>query len=121
MNNVNSQAVSAVLSALCAAAIFFQFHDQFWWPVDEGVYAYVAQRANAGDIIHRDIIDLHTGYGNILNALSFPVFGEDLLSLRYPLVLISAFQCFVAFILLRDRGPWVGGGGTLPVCPPGDT
>lgn len=110
-----SLAISATLSSLCAGCIFFLFHDQFWWPVDEGVYAYVAQRANAGDVIHRDIIDLHTGYGNILNALSFRVFGEDLLSLRYPLVLLAAFQCVVTFVLLRRRGAWVAFAGTFTV------
>jgi hypothetical protein len=43
------------------AALLWQFHDRFWWPVDEGVYGYVAQRLLAGDVIHRDLIDLHGG------------------------------------------------------------
>ena len=96
--------IAAVLALLCTSAIMIHFYDQFWWPADEGVYAYVAQRANAGDIIHRDIIDLHSGYGNALNAWAFRKFGEDLLSLRYPLVLIAFLQSCIAFVLLKDKG-----------------
>ncbi len=96
--------IAAVLSLVCVSVIMLHYHDQFWWPVDEGVYAYVAQRANAGDIIHRDIIDLHSGYGNALNAWAFRMFGEDLLSLRYPLVLIAFLQSCIAFVLLKDKG-----------------
>ena len=96
--------IAAVLALLCTSAIMIHFYDQFWWPADEGVYAYVAQRANAGDIIHRDIIDLHSGYGNALNALAFRMFGEDLLSLRYPLVVIAFVQSCIAFVLLKDKG-----------------
>ena len=74
---------------LLSGLILFHFHDQFWWGPDEGVYAYVAQRFLAGDTIHRDLIDIHPGYGNLLNILAFFVFGEDLLSLRYPLVVLT--------------------------------
>lgn len=104
-----------LLALISVAVIFFNYHDQFWWPVDEGVYAYVAQRANAGDIIHRDIIDLHGGYGNLLNALAFRVFGEDLLSLRYPLVAISFAQCIIAFVLLKEHGRAVALVGAITV------
>lgn len=96
--------IAAVLALLCTSAIMVFFYDQFWWPADEGVYAYVAQRANAGDVIHRDVIDLHSGYGNALNALAFRMFGEDLLSLRYPLVVIAFVQSCIAFVLLKDKG-----------------
>ena len=54
-------ALWACATTLGVALILSIFHDQFWWPVDEGVYAYVAQRANAGDILNRDLIDLHAG------------------------------------------------------------
>ena len=50
---------------LLSGLILFHFHDQFWWGPDEGVYAYVAQRFLAGDTIHRDLIDIHPGYGNL--------------------------------------------------------
>lgn len=115
MTDIRHYAGAALLSLLCVSAIMLHYHDQFWWPVDEGVYAYVAQRANAGDIIHRDLIDLHGGYGNVLNALAFRVFGEDLLSLRYPLVAITALQCIITFVLLKVRGAVVAFVGVFAV------
>mgnify|MGYP001197618144 FL=1 len=89
---------------LLSGLILFHFHDQFWWGPDEGVYAYVAQRFLAGDTIHRDLIDIHPGYGNLLNILAFFVFGEDLLSLRYPLVVLTLLQGAAALWLLRPQG-----------------
>jgi hypothetical protein len=115
MTGTRHHAGTALLSLLCVSAIMVHYHDQFWWPVDEGVYAYVAQRANAGDIIYRDLIDLHGGYGNALNTLAFRVFGEDLLSLRYPLVVITALQCIITFVLLKNRGAAVVLVGVLAV------
>lgn len=94
--------LSATLGT-CAALVWY-FHDRFWWPVDEGVYAYVAQRINAGDVPHRDLIDLHAGYVNLLHALAFRLFGEDLVSLRYPLALLTIVQAWLAVLLLRPRG-----------------
>lgn len=108
-------AIAALLWLAAAAAVLVTFHDQFWWPPDEGVYAYVAQRANAGDVIHRDLIDLHAGYGNALNAWAFRVFGEDLLSLRYPLVAITLVQGAIAFLLLRRRGAAAAFAGAFAV------
>lgn len=89
----------------CATLIWY-FHDRFWWPVDEGIYAYVAQRLNAGDVLHRDLIDLHAGYVNWLHAVAFRIFGEDLLSLRYPLAGLTLIQAGLAASLLRPIGPW---------------
>lgn len=99
-------ALSLALSLGLSAIILWYFHDRFWWPVDEGVYAYVAQRMLAGDVLHRDLIDLHAGYVNIVHALAFKLFGEDLLSLRYPLVLLTLAQAAFAWRLLAPAGPW---------------
>lgn len=115
MTPLHRHLVPALPGLLCVAVIMTVYHDQFWWPVDEGVYAYVAQRANAGDVIHRDLIDLHGGYGNILNAWAFRLFGEDLLSLRYPLVALTVLQCAVALILLRTLGPTVAFAGVVTI------
>lgn len=90
---------------ICAGFIWY-FHDRFWWPVDEGIYAYVAQRLNAGDVLHRDLVDLHAGYVNWLNALAFRVFGEDLLSMRYPLAGLTLIQACLAALLLLPKGIW---------------
>lgn len=107
----------AVLTAalgLCAALLWY-FHNWFWWPVDDGVYAYVAQRINAGDVMHRDLIDLHAGYVNLLHALAFRIFGEDLLSLRYPLAGLTLIQAGLAAALFWPRGPWQAASAALVV------
>lgn len=103
MLSVRATLVMAAAFGLSIALLWF-FHDRTWWPPDEGVYAYVAQRLLAGDALHRDLIDLHGGYVNLLHALALRVFGEDLLSLRYPLVLLTVVQSLLAASLLRPKG-----------------
>lgn len=65
-----------------SASILIYFHDKFWWPPDDGAYAYVAARISAGDVLNRDIQDIHMGYVNFLNALAFKLFGLQLVSIR---------------------------------------
>lgn len=108
-------AFGAAVSAVFTVAVLARFHDMFWWPPDEGVYAYVAQRMLAGDTIHRDVIDLHAGYGNLLNALAFCLFGEDLLTLRYPLLALTALQCAIGFGLLARHGALVATAGAIGI------
>lgn len=115
MTDLRQHIGTGLLAFASIGAILFWFHDQFWWPVDEGVYAYVAQRALAGDVLHRDLIDLHGGYGNLVNILAFQIFGEDLLSLRYPLVGITLLQCAFAYVLLARHGRAVAATGAVAV------
>ena len=75
------------LLALVAVAgvnvwILWTFHDQHWYPADEGNYAHVAERILQGDVLHRDIQDLHAGLINFVNAGAFAAFGLDLVSMR---------------------------------------
>lgn len=95
--------------AFCAmlvitATILIYFHDRFWWPPDEGAYAYVAERILAGDVLNRDVHDIHMGYVNFLNALAFRLFGYQLVSLRLPLVAAGLIQACVIFFLFKPRG-----------------
>ncbi len=99
-----------VLATLGVVAHFF---DRFWWPPDEGVYAYVAERMVGGDILYRDVQDLHAGYVQLLNAAAFALLGIDLVSLRYPLALATVLQAVLVFFLLRPRGPLVAASGGL--------
>lgn len=103
----DQRSLTALSSAttVCVGLIWY-FHDRFWWPVDEGIYAYVAQRLNAGDVLHRDLIDLHAGYVNILHAFAFRMFGEDLVSLRYVLAGLTLLQACLAALLLWPKGIW---------------
>jgi hypothetical protein len=99
-------AAAMAASLAVVATLLWTFHDRFWWAVDEGVYAYVAQRILAGDVPHRDLVDLHGGYVNYLHALAFQLFGEDLVSLRYPLALLTFIQSLLAGWLLAPGKRW---------------
>ena len=68
------------------AAVLGYYHDRFWWPPDEGLYAHVADRVARGEVLNRDVQNIHPGYHALANALWLVLFGDDLVSLRYPLV-----------------------------------
>lgn len=92
------------LSALFAAAVWGRFHDRFWYPPDEGNYAHVAERMLDGQVLNRDVQDVHAGYINVLNAGAMGLFGRDLLSLRYPLAAASILQAAAATWLFLPQG-----------------
>jgi hypothetical protein len=85
------------------ALLLWGFHDRYWYPVDEGVYAHLAERLLAGEVLHVDIVDFHPGYGDFLNAAAFRMFGTDLVSLRYPLIAGALLQSLFVFALLQRR------------------
>jgi hypothetical protein len=90
-------------AVLVSAAILWHFHDRFWYPSDEGIFANQAERVASGERLNVDVQDVHAGYGTFLNAAAFRAFGADLLSLRYPLIAAAFVQSCVAFVLLRRR------------------
>ncbi len=92
------------LTAVVALAIVAWFHNRFWWPPDEGVYAYVAQRVLRGDVLNGDVQDMHAGLVHFIHALAFRLFGEDLLSLRYPLAALTVVQTILVWRVLAPRG-----------------
>lgn len=95
----------AFLLAMAAAAIVLgYFHDRFWWPPDDGAYGYVAERILAGDVLNRDIQDIHAGYIDFANAAALALFGMDLVSLRYPLAILTILQAGLLFWLFADFG-----------------
>ena len=98
---------------LATVGVVVHFFDRFWWAPDEGVYAYVAGRIVGGDVLYRDVQDLHAGYVQLLNAAAFALLGIDLISLRYPLALVTVLQAGLVFLLLRPRGPLVAVSGGL--------
>jgi len=99
------QAAWAFASLAFTATILVYFHDRTWWPPDDGVYGYVAQRILAGDVLNGNLRDIHAGYVNFLHAAALWMFGEDLVSLRYPLVALTLLQSAFAYRLLLPRGP----------------
>jgi len=95
------------------AALLAHFHDRFWWPPDDGAYGYAAQRMLAGDVLNGNLQELHLGYIGFLHVAAFWLFGEDLLSLRYPLVAITLAQAGIGYWLLLPRGPAYAAVGTV--------
>jgi hypothetical protein len=107
------RAAALALALAGSALLLFVFHDRFWWGPDEGAYAHVAERILQGDVLNRDVQDMHAGAINFVNALAFWLFGLDLVSLRYPIVLLGMVQAFLAFRLLEPRGLAVAAVGSL--------
>lgn len=97
--------VAAALGAIVVLWILGAHYDRFWWPADEGAYAHIARMLLRGGVLHRDVQDIHAGYVNFANAGAFLLFGEDMLSLRYPLVAMGIGQAVLAFLMFRRRGP----------------
>ncbi len=96
--------VCALAAALLAsAAILWHFHDRFWYPSDEGIYANQAERFASGERLNLDVQEVHAGYGTFVNAAAFRLFGTDLVSLRYPLIAAAFLESCIAFALLRRR------------------
>jgi len=106
---------AAVLVVVLLVTILMMaiFHNRFWAPGDEGNYAHTAERLLAGEILNRDIQDVHAGYINFVNAAAFSVFGIRLVSLRYPLAILTVIQSGLMFLLLRPRGLLSAGVGAL--------
>ena len=92
------------LVCACNAALLWFFHNRYWYPTDDGFYAHIAERLLAGEILNRDVQDIHPGYIHVVHVVAFKLFGIDLLSLRYPLIAAAFIQAIVTFALLRQRG-----------------
>ena len=97
-----------LLVAAFAATIMVAFHDRSWWPPDEGGYSHRAERILAGEVLNRDIQDIRPGLINFTNALAFAVFGDDLVSLRYPLIVLGVLQACLMLGLFQRRDPVAG-------------
>lgn len=78
-----------------------------WWPIDDSVFAHLAERVLQGDVYGVDVHDFHGGYHTYLNALLFKVFGADTAVLRYPFLVVCAVQSMLAAHLLRRSGFWI--------------
>lgn len=105
--------VSVAAAVIAVSAIIVGFFDTFWWPPDEGAYAYVAQRLLRGDVLNRDIQDIHAGYVNFANAAALSLFGESLLSLRYPLAIMAWVQAAMVFWMFRRDGAAVAAAAAI--------
>ena len=93
-----------IVVALVSTLLMIVYHDRFWAPADEGKFAHVAERILLGEALHRDVQDLHAGYINFVNAAAFALFGVRMVSMRYPLALLTVIQAGLMFLVLKRAG-----------------
>src|SRR5687767_11264029 len=93
-----------ILVVLVSTLVMVVYHDRFWAPADEGKFAHVAERILLGEALHRDVQDLHAGYINFVNAATFSLFGVRMVSMRYPLALLTVIQAGLMFLVLKRGG-----------------
>jgi len=104
-----------IVGALVLALDLFvlvHLHDRFWWPPDDGAYAHPAERMLHGEVLHRDVREAHPG-PHFVNAAALALFGDRLVSLRYPLVAAAAAQALLVFLLLLPAGELAAAAGAL--------
>jgi len=93
-----------IVVVLVSSLVMIVYHDRFWAPADEGKFAHVAERMLLGEALHRDVQDLHAGYINFVNAAAFSLFGVRIVSMRYPLALLTIIQAGLMFMVLKRGG-----------------
>jgi hypothetical protein len=85
--------------SLLNGAILVYFHDRFWWPPDDAVYAHTAERILDGEVLNKDVEEIHTGYIHFVHVAAFANFGVKLVSLRYPLIIVGFLQSLLVFLI----------------------
>ena len=95
-------AFAACLAFACA--VLGYVHNRHWNAFDDGAYLHIADRMLDGEVLHRDVQDVHAGYINFANAAALWLFGNDAVSPRYPLVAMGLVNAALAFWLLAPRG-----------------
>lgn len=102
-----NQTTAFIIFVLLHSSILYYFHDRFWSAATDGQSALTAQRINQGEVLFRDIHDPHPGYIHWLNALSMRIFGEDPVSLRYPVTILIFTGGSLLFWLFFSQSPWL--------------
>ena len=100
------QLAAAAFAAACGLLVPLAYFDQFSWFPDDGAYAYVASQILDGAVLNLDVQDVHAGYINFFNAAALALFGESFVSLRWPLVILTALQSLLVFFVTLENGRW---------------
>jgi hypothetical protein len=90
-------------AAIVNGGLLWHFHNRYWYPTDDGLYAHIAERLLSGEVLNLDVQDIHPGYIHFLHAGAFWFFGPDMVSLRYPLIVAGFVQAYLVYALLRRR------------------
>jgi len=102
--NYASLSVTIILNFILLAS----FYDATWAPADDGIYAHLGERILSGEIANRDFQSIHAGHINFVNAASMWMFGPQLVSLRYPIILIGLLQAAMIHLVFSRFWPWLG-------------
>lgn len=97
-----------------AAVLGYAYLGRGWIPHDVGTLGHAAERVLAGELPHRDFVDVYTGGQAMLHALAFRVFGVELMTLRF--VFFGAYLLWVPTVWLVARsfaGPALAAASTL--------
>ncbi len=92
------------VAVLLNLGLLWFFHNRYWCPADDGVFAHVAERILHGEVLHRDVQEAHPGLVNFINALMLRIFGVDFVSLRYPLVFMTVIEAAISYRLILPLG-----------------
>ncbi|HEX3184617.1 MAG TPA: hypothetical protein VHQ94_07465 [Pyrinomonadaceae bacterium] len=95
--------LALLVVSLFNAVVLIHFHDRFWWPPDEGVYAHTAERMLNGEVLNKDVEEIHTGYTHFIHMASFAAFGTRLVSMRYPLIAAGFLQSLLMLLIFAPR------------------
>jgi hypothetical protein len=104
---------TAALVLLVSGVLLIIYHDRSWWGPDDGNFAHVAERILDGEVLNRDVQDVHAGYINFANAGAMALFGREIVSMRYPLIVLALGQALLVFALLGERGTWAAACGAM--------
>ena len=96
-----------------ALLVLGYLHDRQWNAYDDGAYLHVADRMLHGEVLNRDVQDVHAGYINFANAGAMWLFGNDAVSPRYPLVAMGLVNAAVVFWLLAPYGTLASVAGSV--------
>ena len=99
-----SLSVTIILNFL----LLVSFYDTTWAPADDGTYAHIGERILSGEISNKDFQSLHPGLINFVTAASMWMFGSELVSLRFPLILLGLLQGIMVHLLFSRIWPWLG-------------
>ena len=112
-----SRPFTLVICAFTLLAAFFYMHHYMlrgWVSHDEGTLAGTAERVLRGQLPHRDFDDVYTGGLAYLNAAAFRIFGVNLASMRYMLMMFAlAWAAAMYYCISRFLAPLAAGFASL--------
>ncbi len=100
--------VSLSVTIILNFLLLVSFYDSTWAPADDGIYAHLGERILSGEISNKDFQSIHPGFINFVNAASMWMFGPQLVSLRFPLILVGLLQAIMVHLLFCRLWPWLG-------------